>query len=107
MLREKLERMRWKIFFRVHYGYARFQHDEEWQYITMEDARVCVEHCAPLHGYVFRGDYVLSVFEYAVSADAKTVTANQHNNCRCILRWINASEVILQRLHEELAEVAS
>lgn len=106
-LKGKLGRMQSVIRYRVSYGYRKFQHDEEWRYKTMEDVKVCKEFCAPLHGNVYRGDYVIATFQYAVSVDTKKVKANQHRHCRCDIDWINMHVVLVQRLHEELVEAAA
>lgn len=97
----KLRRMKEVIANRVAVGYEPKQHDEEWQYHTMQDERVC-EICGSRHGTVYRGDYLVSDFQFYVSVGAVKVEVNSHDCCRCTAEWVNAHEVLVERLWREL-----
>ena len=97
----KLGRMKQVIAYRVNVGYAPFQHDENWQYQTAQDERVC-EVCAPRHGNLYRGDYLVSDFTFYVSVETKKVEIHDHIRCRCDAEWLNLHEVLVERLAIEL-----
>ena len=108
----QLRRIKQAITYRVSVGYTKFQHDEEWQYITAQDERVCQGSnlpwtaCGPLHGNVYRGDYLVSDFQHYVSVGTKEVEVNNHqpfnDTCRCKAKWLNSHEVVVERLHREI-----
>jgi hypothetical protein len=89
-------------------GWRPLMNDETWLYVTAQDDRVCVSVCVPLDSRVFKGDLLASRFPNAVFVDATTIKMNTHHprdaHCRCFAFWINASEVITERLRTELAE---
>ena len=103
----KLGRIKQVIANRVAVGYERFQHEEEWIYHTAHDLNVCPT-CDPLHGTIYRGDYLISDFPFSVSVDSKKVWVNNQTDfhasdrCRCDATWINAHEVLVSRLATEM-----
>lgn len=108
----KLRRIKQAITYRVSVGYSKYQHDENWQYLTAQDERVCKganlpwQPCEPLHGTIYRGDYLVSDFPHYYSDSVKEVHVNNHqpynDTCRCTAKWINTHEVLVERLHQEL-----
>jgi hypothetical protein len=97
----KLRRIKEVIANRVAVGYEPKQHDEEWQYHTMQDERVCFV-CGPLHGTIYRGDYLVSDFQFYVSVGPEKVEINSHGSCRCTAEWVNVHEVLVERLCREM-----
>jgi len=108
-IRMKLQRIKEVIANRVATGYAPKQHDEEWLYHTAQDDRVCPI-CAPLHGNIYRGDYLVNEFSLYVVLGPEKVQLHYetdfhtHLQDRCTAEWINAHEVLVQRLYDELLE---
>lgn len=109
----KMRRIKQVITYRVSVGYTRFQHDEEWQYLTAQDERVCKPSptlpwtaCGPLHGDIYRGDYLVDDFKFYVSDGTKKIRVNNHlpfkDNCRCEAKWVNVHEVLVERLYREM-----
>ena len=94
--------MKQVLVFRVSYGYAPMQHDELWQYQTAGDNRVCFTLCEPCNGQTYRGDYLLPIFEYAIKVNDVEIEPHQHKGCRCKVRWTNQTEVLIERLANEL-----
>lgn len=106
-IRQKLEAMKATIQNRVSTGYRPLMHDEDWILVDARDEKVCKEECMPVRGKVYRGDGVLDAFPNAAFESATSIRANIHGGCRCTLEWVNASEVVTERLRQELEEVAS
>jgi len=104
-----MRRIKATITYRISVGYTAKQHDEEWQYLTAQDERVCSEICGPLNGNIYRGDYLVSDFEFYVSDGTHKVRVNAHeprdNHCRCTAKWVNAHEVLVERLYAEMENV--
>ena len=103
----KLGRMKQVITYRVNVGYLPKQHDEEWLYQTFQDLNVCPD-CAPLHGNLYRGDYIMNDFPFYVSETVTEVKVHNATNfhaaerCRCTAEWLNMHEVLVERLALEM-----
>ena len=108
-LRAKLQIIKDVIERREQTGYVPKQHDEEWQYYTAQDEGVCPV-CAPLHGNIYRGDYIVTEFPLYVAMGPRKVQLHYetdfhtHLQDRCTAEWINMHEVLVTRLHNELLE---
>ena len=106
-LNAKLRRMTAVIEKRVAEGYAPFQHDEEWQYCTVEGHKVCLE-CELLNGALYRGDYIIADFPFHISLSPVRIRVHNgtsyHSSerCRCEAVWLDAHEVLVSRLCSEL-----
>jgi hypothetical protein len=103
----KLKRMKMVIENRLAVGYPPMQHDEVWQYHTIQDQNVCGD-CSPLNGNLYRGDCIVHDFPFHVSVGFERVlvhnSTNFHsaNRCRCEAVWINAHDILVLRLAYEL-----
>lgn len=103
----KLRRIKEVIANRVAVGYEPMQHDEEWQYHTVQDNNVCLT-CASSDGQVYRGDYILEDFQFYVSVSVEEIMVHNETNfhsaqkCRCTAKWANVHEVLVERLCREL-----
>lgn len=98
-------------------GFAVFQSDEEWQYVTHPElGRVCPL-CNSYDGTIFSGDQIPIMFQYYTYNNTTPFVARPrthqpdlsqyfYEECHCDLIWLNPSETLKERLHEEL-EVAT
>lgn len=90
-------------------GYAPKQHDENWKYKTVMDDNVCPT-CNPLHGQLYRGDYLLGDFPYYESITKYKIRVHNATmyhpalSCRCEAEWVNSHEVIVNRVHQEFID---
>jgi hypothetical protein len=103
----RLRRIKEVIANRVATGYPKFQHEDEWQYHTVQDNNVCPT-CVSSDGQVYRGDYVLEDFQFCVSVSVEEIMVHNETNfhaaekCRCTANWVNMHEALVERLFEEL-----
>lgn len=103
----KLRRIKEVVANRVAVGYPRFQHEDEWQYHTVQDNNVCPT-CVSSDGQVYRGDYILEDFQFYVSVSVLEIMVHNETNfhsaqkCRCTANWVNVHEVLVERLMVEM-----
>ena len=94
-------------------GYAVFQSDEEWQFITHPEQGTVCPQCEGHSGFIFTGDQIPTEFPYFtyVSSDPYLARPRVHQpdlsqyfgeECHCDLIWLNPNLVLRQRLYDEM-----
>ena len=84
---------------------------EAWEYKTRDDGRVCPI-CKPMHDWIFSGDIVRDNFPNLEFLGRGIIFPDTHRgteitaDCRCELIFLNAAQVIEERLHREKMMVA-
>ena len=81
-------------------GWPALMGDENWQYMTMGDEKVCPV-CAALDGTVVPGSDVVAKFPFYEMIENTVILPHVHLNCRCHLEWPDAAQICEERLHEE------
>jgi hypothetical protein len=84
-------------------GWAALQGDENWQFISMGDQRVCPLCLAMEAIGNFVGSEVPAKFPFYEILEDALILPHVHTDppCRCHLEWPDAAQVCEARLHEE------
>lgn len=107
-IREKLLTITAVIAYRKAFGWPLFQNDEEWQYDSEKDDRVCYL-CREFEAArIFRGGQIPILFPdyevvewYLIRPRVHITHPEMKGECRCILTLSYPLEMIEQRLHSE------
>ena len=112
-IRRRVEALINIIIRREETGYAVFQYDEEWEFITHPEQGTVCPQCEGHSGTIFRGDQIPIEFPYYtyVSSNPHWARPRVHQpdlsqyfgeECHCDLMLLNPNQVIRQRLHDEM-----
>jgi len=103
------------IKFRKAVGFELFEPDEDWEYISEDDDRVCPV-CFDFQRREFKGDMVPAEFEakqLLIRVGNAVIHPHVHwdprysyleGDCRCRMHLLNVLETFINRLHLELQE---
>lgn len=97
-------------------GFAVFQYDEDWQYITHPEQGTVCPQCEGYSGSIFAGDQIPIEFPYYTYVQSNPHEARPRTHqpdisqyfgeeCHCDLIWLNPNQALRQRLHDEMEAV--